>query len=103
MTFRVVIQPRAERDIEEAAGWILDESVSAAVALRWVRGIRASIAKLKVSPLRCPVAVDSEAYGEEVRVLLCGKRQGQYRVLFAVRGNTVQVLTVRHSARRADG
>jgi plasmid stabilization system protein ParE len=102
MTFRVIIQPRAEHDIEVAAGWIFDESGSAAVALRWVRGIRASIAKLKVSPLRCPVAVDSDAYGEDVRMLLHGSRRGQYRVLFAVRGTTVHVLTVRHSARQAD-
>jgi plasmid stabilization system protein ParE len=102
MTFRVIIQPRAEHDIEVAAGWIVDQSGSAAVALRWVRSIRASIAKLKVSPLRCPVAPDSEDYDEEVRLLLHGSRRGQYRVLFAVRGNTVQVLTVRHTARQAD-
>jgi hypothetical protein len=37
-------------------------------------------------------------YGEEVRVLLSGKRRGVYRVLFTIRGDTVQVLTVRHSA-----
>jgi plasmid stabilization system protein ParE len=100
MTFRVIIQPRAERDIEAAAGWIVDQSGSATVALRWLRGIRASIAKLKVSPLRCPIAPDSDAYGEEVRMLLHGGRRGQYRVLFAVRGKAVHVLTVRHSARQ---
>ncbi len=103
MTFRVIIQPRAERDIEAAAGWILDQSGSAAVAVRWMRGIRASVAKLKVSPLRCPIAPDSDAYGEEVRMLLHGGRRGQYRALFVVRGKTVHVLTVRHSARQADG
>jgi plasmid stabilization system protein ParE len=102
MTFSVIIQPRAEHDIEVAAGWILDESGSSAVALRWVRGIRASIAKLKSSPFRCPVAPDSDDYNEEVRLLLHGGRRGQYRVLFAVRGNTVRVLTVRHLARQAD-
>lgn len=102
MKFRVIIQPRAERDIEAAAGWILDQSGSPPIALRWLRGIRATVAKLKVSPLRCPVAADSDAYGEEVRVLLHGSRRGQYRVLFAVRGDTVHVLTVRHSARQAE-
>jgi plasmid stabilization system protein ParE len=100
--YRVVIQPRAERDIEAAADWILEQSGSPAVALRWARGIRASIATLKDKPLRCPVAADSDAYGEEVRVLLHGTRRGQYRVLFAVRGDAVQVLTVRHSARRRE-
>jgi plasmid stabilization system protein ParE len=101
MKYRVIIQPRAERDIEAAAGWILDQSASPATALRWLRGIRASIAKLKASPLRCPVAADSDAYGEEVRVLLHGSKRGQSRILFAVRGETVHVLTVRPAARQA--
>jgi hypothetical protein len=39
-------------------------------------------------------------YGEEVRVLLHGKRFGVYRVLFAVRGDVVHVLTVRHTSRQ---
>jgi plasmid stabilization system protein ParE len=100
--YRVVIQPRAERDIEAAADWILDQSKSAATALRWTRGMRERIATLKANPLRCPVAPDSGAYGEEVRVLVHGTRRGQYRVLFAVRGDAVHVLTVRHSARQTE-
>jgi hypothetical protein len=34
-------------------------------------------------------------------VLLYGKGQCGYRVLFAIRGETVHVLTVRHSAQRS--
>jgi hypothetical protein len=34
-------------------------------------------------------------------VLLYGKRSGVYRVLFAIRGDTVHVLTVRHSSQRS--
>ena len=100
MTFRVVIQPRAERDIWAAAQWIEDQSASAAKALRWARSIRARINTLKVYPKRCPVDPDSDAYGEEVRVLLYGKRHGKYRILFTIRGDTVHILTVRHAARR---
>jgi hypothetical protein len=36
-----------------------------------------------------------------VRVLLYGKRQGKHRILFAIWGDTVRVLTVRHSARQS--
>jgi phage-related protein len=43
---------------------------------------------------------DSSAYGQGVRVLIYGKRRGVYRVLFTIRGETVYVLTVRHSAQR---
>ena len=70
-------------------------------ALRWARGIRSKIATLRSSPQRCPVDPDSEVYGEEVRVLLYGKRRGVRRVLFTIRGDTVYVLTVRHSAQRS--
>ena len=101
MTYRVIIQPRAERDIGAAAQWLEGQSKSAAKALRWVRGIRAKMETLKANPKRCPVDPDSDAFGEEVRVLLYGKRHGKYRILFAVRGNVVHVLTVRHTAQQS--
>jgi plasmid stabilization system protein ParE len=101
MTYHVILQPRAEREIQAAARWILGQSRSPATALRWARNLRAKIATLKTSPQRCPIDSDSEVYGEEVRVLLYGKRRGVYRVLFTIRGDTVRVLTVRHSAQRS--
>lgn len=101
MTYRIIFQPRAERDIWAAAQWIEDESKSAAKALRWIRGVRAKIATLKTNPKRCPIDPDSAAYGEEVRMLLYGKRHGKYHILFAIRADAVHILTVRHSARRS--
>ena len=100
MSFRVIIQPRAEQDLLDAAQFLLDRSKSSPVALRWLRGIRAKINTLKTSPHRCPVDPDSAVYGQEVRVLLYGKRQGVHRVLFTIRGDAVYILTVRHSAQR---
>ena len=100
MSFRVIIQPPAEQDIGNAAHWLLQQSRSPAIAMRWARGIRAKIDTLKVNPFRCPIDPDSDAYGAEVRVLLFGRRRGKYRVLFAVQGDTVRVLTVRHTAKR---
>jgi plasmid stabilization system protein ParE len=99
MTFDVVVEPRAERDIRTAAIWILGQSTSRTIAVRWVRSLRAKIASLRINPRRCPIDPDSEMYGDEVRVLLYGRRHGVYRVLFAIREQTVHVLTVRHSAR----
>jgi plasmid stabilization system protein ParE len=101
MTHRVVLQPGAERDILAAARWIEDRSKSPAKALRWVRSLRAKIETLKATPTRCPVDPDSAAYGEEVRMLLSGRRHNKYRILFAIRGDTVHVLTVRHSAQQS--
>jgi plasmid stabilization system protein ParE len=101
MTYHVVVQPRAKRDIQLAAHWILGQSGSPATAVRWARKLRATIATLKSTPQRCPIDPDSEVYGEEVRVLLYGKRRGVHRVLFTIRGDTAHVLTVRHSAQRS--
>lgn len=101
MIHRIVIQPRAERDIREAARFILEESKSRAKALKWAQSVRAEINTLQTNPERCPVDVDSDAYGREVRVLLFGRRRGVYRILFVIEGGVVYVLTVRHSARRS--
>jgi plasmid stabilization system protein ParE len=101
MSYRVVVGPRAEREIRLAAHWILGRSGSRATAVRWARKLRATIATLKVNPKRCPVDPDSEVYGEAVRVLLHGKRRGVYRVLSTIRRDTVHVLAVRHSAQRS--
>ncbi len=101
MTYRILVQPQAQRDIQEAARWILEQSKSPATALRWARRVRATIATLGTNPERCPVDPDSEVYGEEVRVLLHGKRHSVYRILFAIRGDIIHVLTVRHAVRRS--
>ena len=100
MTNRVVIEPLAERDIRVAALWILSQSRSRKTALGRARRLRAAIATLQDFPQRCPVDPDSEAYGQKVSVLLHGRPLGIYRVLFAIRGGTVHVLTVRHASRR---
>ena len=56
---------------------------------------------MKTNPQRCPVDPDSDAYGEKVHVLLYGKKLGVHRVLFAIRGPEVHILTVRHTAQRS--
>jgi plasmid stabilization system protein ParE len=101
MTFQVIIQPRAERDIRNHVAWIIGQSNSPATALRWARALRNKIDTLKTTPLRCPVDPDSDAYGEEVRVLLHGKRQKVYRILYVIRGDAVHVVAVRHAAQRS--
>ena len=103
MTDRVIVQPGAGRDIRDAALWKRERSKSAAGAVRWARGIHAKIATLATNPQRCPIDPDSAAYGEEIRLLIHGKRNGRYRILFAVRGDAVHVITVRHAAQGSLG
>ena len=98
MTYRVITQPDAEAEAEEAFRWFYEQSPEAAV--RWYHGLREAIQSLAEHPHRCPVAPEAEGFSEEVRQLLYGKRRGIYRILFLIRGHTVHVIGVRHGARQ---
>jgi plasmid stabilization system protein ParE len=74
MTYTVLIQPRAEQDVEEAYRWLRGQAP--APANRWLTGLRRKIATLATDPARCPLADESDAFGEEVRQLLYGKSVG---------------------------
>ena len=55
MIHQIVVQPRAERDIREAARFILGDSKSRAKALQWAQDVRAKIDTLQTNPERCPI------------------------------------------------
>lgn len=98
MTFRVITQPRAEAEAEEAFRWIYERSPEAAV--RWYRELREAIESLATDPQRCALAPENESFEPEIRQLLYGRRRGVYRILFTIRGGVVSVLSVLHGARR---
>jgi plasmid stabilization system protein ParE len=101
MSYRVIFQPRASRDLQLAARWVLDESRSSTTAIRWLRRIRTKIDTLKEFPERCPVDPDSDLYGGNVRMLLYGKRRGTYRILFTIKDQDVHILAIRHTSQRS--
>jgi plasmid stabilization system protein ParE len=94
MTYRVVVLPGAEWDIANAVAWIAEQSPVA----RWPEGIRQAMSTLSEMLSRCPVAGDDFG-GAIVRQLFYGRRRNRYRILFTVKGDTVQILRVRHGAR----
>ena len=105
MAFRVEISPRAFNDIDEIARYIQQQS-SFEQAEEWFNGIIAAIQTLEDMSSRCPVADESEELGQEVRLLLYGKRNRKYKVYYSIRQRTVstgtvQVFHVRHWARRS--
>ncbi|MGD0126034.1 MAG: type II toxin-antitoxin system RelE/ParE family toxin [Terriglobia bacterium] len=99
MAFRVEIAPRAFHDLDEIAGYI-EQQASFEQAEQWFNAIRT----LGEFPHRCPIADESRALGYEVRVLLHGKRNRQFKVFYSVQQKTpstgsVRVFHVRHWAR----
>ncbi len=83
MAFRVEISPRAFNDLDEIAEYIKQRS-SFEQAEKWFNGIIAAIRSLEHLPHRCLVAEESEELGQEVRVLLYGKRDRRYKVYYSV-------------------
>jgi plasmid stabilization system protein ParE len=95
MSWNVVIARKAAREIEGQYDWLAERSEAA--ANRWRDSLLAAIDSLEDNPERCSEAPEAE-WHEGLRQLLHGKRRQVHRILFEVRGQTVVVLRVRHSA-----
>jgi plasmid stabilization system protein ParE len=96
MSYSVQITVRAFLEIGEALESLARKSPTAAD--RWHEKLMLAVRSLEENPERCGLAPESEWFSAEIRQLLYGKRRGVYRILFEVRGDTVHVLRVRHSA-----
>ena len=105
MAFRVEIAPRAFQDLDEIAGYIKERG-SFGQAQNWFNGMIGAIASLREMPGRWPVAGESVELGQEVRLLLHGKRNRMYKVYYAIHQSSrstgaVRVFHVRHWARKS--
>jgi plasmid stabilization system protein ParE len=101
MTYRIVIEPTAEREIRSAVRW-KTENASPTAAARWYNGLIKKIDTLRRHPSRCPLAAEDDKFPEEIRELLYGprgKRKHKHRIIFTIREDAVHVLYVRHTAR----
>jgi plasmid stabilization system protein ParE len=99
MSYRVIVQPPAQADIEAAYLYIRERAP--ATADRWLDGLEKAIAELDRLPKRCGLARESKEFTEEIRQFLYGRGYWKYRILFVIRGKAVRVLHVRHGAQRA--
>ena len=94
MAFRVEISPRAFNDLNEIARYTKLQG-NFKQAEEWFNGIIAAIRTLEGMPNRCRVADESEELGQEVRLLLYGKRNRKYRVYYSIRQRTPSTGAVR--------
>ncbi|QUY42493.1 type II toxin-antitoxin system RelE/ParE family toxin [Acaryochloris marina] len=97
MTYQVIVQSRALRDIEEIFRWLADQ-MGPDAANKWYDELQSAIESLATFPNRCPLALEAKSLKREVRQLMVGKRK-QFRVLFIVQNSRVAVVHVRHSRR----
>jgi plasmid stabilization system protein ParE len=102
MTHAVRITIKALGEIDDALAWLVERSPM--TAARWHERLLQAIRSLDSNPERCGLAPENDWFeGSELRQLLHGKRRGVYRILFEVRGDTVYILRVRHSAQEVLG
>jgi plasmid stabilization system protein ParE len=99
MTFRVEVSAQAERDAETILDWLLSQHAGE-TGIRWLLALEDAIASLSAMPHRCSVAPESSLFPFEVRQLLYGRKPHLYRILFAIEGDKVEILHIRHARRR---
>jgi plasmid stabilization system protein ParE len=75
MKYRVCIQTRAIRDIDEACGGIAAQAPDAAE--RWFSAIEAEIFSLARFPERCPRAREADLFTYDLRQLVYGRKHGR--------------------------
>lgn len=97
MTFRVVVLPQAQRDIEETFDFITVVQQEPTAARRWVDGIEAAIRSLSLRAHRGRVIQEQQWLGSDpqLRQILFHK----HRIISSVDGDLVQVVHVRRGSR----
>ncbi len=100
MSFRVVITEQAEREMQAAFNWWAEHR-SKRQADQWYAGFAKAIANLSENPLRHRRSRERNRFADEIRDLLFGLgRRVTHRAVFAIRGEEVVILTIRHLAQQ---
>ena len=91
MAYNVRYRRRAEIDLEKLAQ---------AATLERFDGLLEAIERLEELPERCAFCPEPGLRRRGVRQLLYGEGRGIYRVVYCVKNEDVEILTIRHAHRR---
>jgi toxin ParE1/3/4 len=94
MSRKVHLSQQARRDIEQAYLYIRQDAPERAQS--WRKRLQAAIHSLHQFPERHAVVFDVAAAGREVRQMTFGV----YAILYSIDVERIDILTVRHAARR---
>lgn len=96
MKYEIVISPTAQNDVDEIYEWIAMVNMESADALKWLEGLECTILSLCEYPYRCQLASFDVRFGKEMRQ----HWYHSHRIIFTITGNVVEILHIRHGARR---
>ena len=99
MAYHVEIADAAQSEAGEILNWLVAQHAGE-TGLRWFRALYDAIDSLSNFPRRCSMALESNEFSTEVRYLLYGRKPYQYRILFTIEGETVQIIHIRHSRKQ---
>lgn len=80
MAFRVEVAPQAFDDLNAMLEHIKVQG-NLETAEKWFRSVMRSIRSLEEMPGRCPIAEESAELGQEVRLLLHGRKNRAYKII----------------------
>ena len=96
--YQIIIQPEAQKAIEDAYFWF--SNISHQKARTWLEGLYKSILSLEKMPSRCSLAFENEFFYQEIRQLIYGKGRNAYRIIFTIVDDNVQIIFVRDTAQK---
>ncbi len=96
MKYRVILSPRASRDLDKAYLWASRQAQQTAAG--WFNRFHAALQTLATNPQRCSIAVETELVDREIRQFLFGKHPNVWRALFTIQADEVRVLHVRRAS-----
>jgi toxin ParE1/3/4 len=94
MSRNIRLTDEAKRNLASISDYIAADS--SANALKWLERIEAKIQAISDLPMRHEIAYRSSNVGREIRQSFFGV----YQILYALEGDELIVLTIRHGARR---
>ena len=99
MNYKVSLQPLAKSDLEAAYLWAARSAPESAA--RWLSRFETALQTLSQNPERCSFSREHDRIEEiELREFFFGKRANNYRVIFTVDSDTVQILRIRRTRRQ---
>lgn len=98
MEFLVELSAKARGDAEDLLAWLEQQSAGAA-GYHWFYELEQAIESLARFPRRCAVAEEGTRFGREVRQLIYGKKNREYRILFTIIESKVEIIRILHGRR----
>jgi len=98
MAYQVEFTPRAISDLDEIYRWVTANAPYGGPL--WFDRFEGTILSLRGSPERCPAVSSLSTPEDTIRRLVFGRKRNRYVVYYAVFGDVVRVLHVRHGARK---